>query len=132
MKKVERLYEVMGELLYVVAMADGVIQKEEKDALQKLLSNHMLGDEILWSFEYEASKLSSVDEIYNKVINFCHAYGPAPQYDEFIKAMNVIAESSNGVDADESKIITSFSRDLLERFKNDMEKLSFFEKRDKE
>ncbi|MCU4176752.1 TerB family tellurite resistance protein [Carboxylicivirga sp. N1Y90] len=132
MKQVDRLYEVLGELLYAIAKADGVIQKEEKDALKNLLSNHSWGSDILWSFEYEASKDSSVEEIYNKVINFCHSYGPAPQYEEFIKAMNVIAEASNGVDADESKIISSFSKDLLERFKNDLERLSFYEQRDKE
>ena len=84
MKKVEKLYEVMGELLYAVAMADGVIQPEEKEALKKLLRNHMSEEDILWSFEYEESKNSSVEEIYNKVINFCHNYGPAPQYNEFI------------------------------------------------
>lgn len=132
MKKVERLYEVMGELLYAIAKADGVIQKEEKDALKTLLSKHSFGSDIIWSFEYEESKDSSVEEIYNKVINFCHSYGPAPQYDEFIKAMKIIAEASNGIDADESKVITSFSKDLMQRFKNDLERLSIYEQRDKE
>lgn len=132
MKKVERLYEVMGELLYAIAKADGVIQKEEKDALKTLLSKHSFGSDIIWSFEYEESKDSSVEEIYNKVINFCHSYGPAPQYDEFIEAMKIIAEASNGIDADESKVITSFSKDLMQRFKNDLERLSIYEQRDKE
>ncbi len=127
MKKIDKLYEVMGELLYAVAMADGVIQPEEKEALKKLLNNHVSGTDILWSFEYEESRKSSIEETYNKVINFCHSYGPAPQYDEFIKAMNVIAEASNGIEDKESAIINSFSKDLMERFQSDIDKLRVFE-----
>ncbi len=126
MQPIEKLYEVMGELLYTVAMADGVIQNEEKEALKKLLQNHASQKEIMWSFEYEENKDSSVEEIYNKVINFCHGYGPAPQYQEFIDAMQIIAEAAGGVDKNESKIISSFSKDLLARFQNDAEKLLTF------
>ena len=116
----------MGELLYAVAKADGVIQPEEKEALKKLLQNNAFQEDIMWSFEYEEGKESSVEEIYNKVINFCHGYGPAAQYREFIDAMKVIAEAANGVDENESKIINSFSKDLLTRFQNDAEKLLVF------
>ncbi|MCT4591579.1 MAG: hypothetical protein N4A71_27405 [Carboxylicivirga sp.] len=128
MDRQERLYDVLGELLYAIAKADGVIQKEETDALNKLLSNHAYGEEIKWSFDYESSKDSSVEEIYNKVINFCHGHGPAAEYDEFIKAMKVIAEAANGIEDNESEIINSFSKDLLERFQRDTENLRFFEK----
>ena len=74
MRKEEKLYEVFGELLYALAKADGVIKKEEKETLTQLLKNHALGSEILWSFEFEESHNSSVEEIYNKVINFCHVW----------------------------------------------------------
>ncbi|WP_282035531.1 TerB family tellurite resistance protein [Saccharicrinis aurantiacus] len=123
MKNEERLYDVLGELLYAVAKADGVIQSEEKDALKKLFENHPSGTEIIWSFEYEESKETSIDELYNKVINFCHGYGPSPIYVEFIEGMKVIAESSDGVDANESKIINSFSKDLLERFQKESDRI---------
>ena len=56
MKKEEKLYEVLGELLYAVAMADGVIQAEERTAFKALFKNHPYGDKISWSFEYEESK----------------------------------------------------------------------------
>jgi len=126
MQKIEKLYEVMGELLYAVAKADGIIQNEEKEALKKLLQNHASKDEILWSFEYEEAHNTSVEEIYKKVINFCHSYGPAAQYQEFIEAMNIIANAAEGVDENESKIINSFSKDLLARFQSDAEKLLTF------
>ena len=126
MQQIEKLYEVMGELLYAVAKADGIIQKEEKEALKKLLQNHALEESIMWSFEYEESKNTSVEEIYNKAINFCHSYGPAAQYQEFINAMQVIAEAAEGINDNESKIINSFSKDLLARFQSDAEKLLTF------
>ena len=36
----EKLYETLGELLYAIAKADGVIQAEEKEALEKMFKNH--------------------------------------------------------------------------------------------
>ncbi|MDQ1770330.1 TerB family tellurite resistance protein [Labilibaculum sp. A4] len=130
MRKEEKLYEVFGELLYALAKADGVIKKEEKETLTQLLKNHALGSEILWSFEFEESHNSSVEEIYNKVINFCHVYGPAPQYDEFITAMKIVADASDGMTAKEHKLISSFSEDLMERFQRDIDKLKQFEKKE--
>ncbi|MBI9059991.1 MAG: hypothetical protein JEZ01_19655 [Labilibaculum sp.] len=130
MRKEEKLYEVFGELLYAIAKADGVIQPSEKETLVQLLKNHSLGSEILWSFEFEEAHNSSVEEIYNKVINFCHMYGPAPQYDEFISAMKIVAEASDGITERESKIINSFSKDLMERFQCDIDKLKQFEKKE--
>ncbi len=123
MKKDEKIYDVLGEMLYVVAMADGIIQKEEKQALQKFFSNHLQGKEIVWSFEYEENHRSNIEDTYNKVISFCHNYGPSPIYAEFIEAMKIIAEAADGVSNEEEQYINSFSEDLLKRFQNDAEKL---------
>ncbi|PWJ44543.1 TerB family tellurite resistance protein [Sediminitomix flava] len=120
----EKLYETLGELLYVVAMADGVIQKEEKEALNKLFENHTWASEIIWSFEYEEAKHSSVEEVYNKVINVCHAHGPAAEYTEFVSAMKIIADAADGIDENEQKVIRSFSTDLIERFQRDLDRFN--------
>lgn len=124
MTEQEKLYETLGELLFVVAKADGIIQDEEKESLKALLKNHAWASEIQWSFNYEETKDSSVEETYKKVINFCHSYGPTPIYEEFIEAMNTIANAHDGVDQHESEIITSFSKDLITRFKRDLERLN--------
>ena len=92
MKANEKLYETLGELLYAVAKADGVIQKEETDKLDQLLASHPWVKEIKWSFNYEVSKNSSVEEIYKKVISFCQGYGPSIVYPEFIDSMKAIAK----------------------------------------
>lgn len=118
----EKLYEVLGELLYAIAKADGIIQNEEKEALNELLSKHTWASEIKWSFNYEESKNSSMEDTYNKVINFCHGYGPSPVYEEFIDAMKFVANASEGIDENETKMIDSFSRDLIARFQKDLDR----------
>jgi len=122
MTEQEKLYEVLGELLYVIAKADGIIQDEEKDALNELLKKHSWASEIKWSFNYEATKNSDPEETYKKVINFCHSYGPTPIYEEFIDAMKFVADASNGIDEEESTIISSFSKDLIARFQRDLDR----------
>lgn len=124
MTEQEKLYETLGELLYVVAKADGVIQEEEKQAMQNLLQSHPWAEQINWSFDYEVSKGKSVEEIYHKVISFCKHYGPAPQYNEFIEAINIVAEAVNGRDESEEKIIKSFSADLIKKFQRDIDLLN--------
>ena len=132
MKKEEKLYEVLGELLYAVAMADRVIQAEERTAFNALFKNHPYGDKISWSFEYEESKKSSLEEIYNKVINYCHSYGATPIYSEFIEAMNSIAKVANGVEENEIKIIDSFSTDLSKRFQRDAQSLMYYSREERD
>jgi uncharacterized tellurite resistance protein B-like protein len=118
-----KLFETMGELLYVVAMADGVVQKEEKAELKYLLKGHKWASGISWSFQYESAKQNDVNQVYQKALNFCQKYGPSPHYVEFIAAMKMIADASDGIDRQEDAAINSFSTDLISRFQADLEHL---------
>lgn len=120
MTEKEKLYETMGELLYVLAMADGVIQSEESEALENILLHHEWAQDIKWSFDYEANRQGDLDDLYRKVILQCQKQGPQPEYLEFITAMEEVAKASDGIDSDEKKVISSFSKDLIERFKADV------------
>lgn len=122
MTKKERLFETFGELLYVVAMADGVIQPEEFQALENIIKNHPLSETIKWSFNYEKTKGQSIEELYNKVISDCHHNGPDPDYEFFISSMKTLADANNGTSQEEDHIIKNFSKDLLARFQRDLEK----------
>lgn len=124
MKDEERLYDVFGELLYALAMADGEVQQEEITELENVLASHSWAKSIKWSFNYELNKQQDIDTLYNKVIDFCHHYGPSPVYEEFISAMRKVAEAFGGVDENEEKMISSFSADLIERFQADLDKNS--------
>lgn len=119
----EKLYETLGELIYVIAQADGVIQDDEITLLEEILANHPWGATIRWSFNYELRKNNDVEDLYKKVINACQDYGPSPEYDQFIEVMNALASASEGIDAHEDKVISNFSKDLIARFIQDTEPL---------
>lgn len=120
-KAKERLYDTMGEMLYVVAMADGVIQSSERALLDDLLEGHPWADIIKWSFDYEQAREADIEEVYGKVIDFCHHHGPAREYAEFIDAMRLISKAAKGGDELEGERVASFSEDLIERFQKDLD-----------
>ncbi|AXT61636.1 TerB family tellurite resistance protein [Aquimarina sp. AD10] len=119
----DRLYQTFGELLYVIAMSDGVIQKEEVETLEDILKSHPMGAEIKWSFDYENENQNDIEGLYKKVIEVFSDNGPDEEYDFMIYALTKIAEASKGIAPDEEKIITNFSKDLLKRFREDIEKI---------
>lgn len=123
MTEKEKLYETLGELLYVVAKSDGVVQDAEREALQSLLQGHAWAEQIEWSFNYEESQDADINDLYKKVISICHRMGPSPEYAEFIEAMKTIAAAADGIDEAESKVMNSFSKDLIARFQNDIDNL---------
>ena len=123
MKRDYKLYESLGELIYAVAKADGRIQEVELRTLDELIRGHKWEERIRWSFQFERNKNSDPEQIYKKVINNCESYGPAPEYLEFIDLITKVAESSDGIDSNEEKVIHSFSHDLIERFKKDIRRI---------
>lgn len=128
MNKLERLYEAFGDLLYIVAMADGIIQKEEIEALEKITKNHSWAKEINWAFNYDRAHGESVEFLYKKVLNICHEFGPNPEYKFLIEVLEQLANASNGIDESEQQIINKFTAELTERFKTDLDKADFIEK----
>ncbi|MEL6650697.1 MAG: TerB family tellurite resistance protein [Bacteroidota bacterium] len=116
-----KLYDVFGELLYVVAMADGVIQPEEISTLEKLLADHPWGKEIKWSFDFEVRQQSSVEDVYRKVILFCQDYGPDPEYQSMLEIMEAMSTASAGVDQKEQAVMDGFVYELTERFRRDIQ-----------
>lgn len=123
MKNLEKLYDAFGELIYVVAMSDGLIQEEEYEALEKVLSKHSWAKEVKWSFDYERKNKSSIDELYKKVIDICYAYGPRKEYHYLLEILTEVAKSSDGIDKQEEEIINNFTLELTERFKKDLENI---------
>lgn len=123
MGKLERLYDVFGDLLYVVAKADGIVQKKEVEVLERVIANHPWAKEIEWAFNYDMEKNTSVDYLYNKVINFCHEFGPNPEYKFLVDVLEEVAKASGEVNEKEMNVINKFTTELTDRFKNDLDKL---------
>lgn len=124
MKSTDKLYEAFGELIYVIAMADGEIQPAEAKAIEERLSKHPWGADIKWSFEYEVKKQPDIEELYKKVITYCEMHGPDPEYKFLLEVLEDVAQSSEGIDEDEQRIMNSFTRDLTEKFKADLDRIN--------
>ncbi|MBS2096926.1 tellurite resistance TerB family protein [Carboxylicivirga linearis] len=118
-----RLYDAFGEMLYVVAMADGIIQPEEIEVLHNALQKHPAGKDIEWSFDYERLHQSNVEDLYQKVLNICQDNGPDPEYQMMVDVMEEVAHSSNGINEDEQKVIDRFIHELTDRFKKDIKQI---------
>lgn len=122
----EQLYDAFGELIYAVAKADGLIQIEEKLMLEKILSEHPWASQIHWSFNYESTKEMNPEESYKKALDIFKEYGPHPDYIYLLDVLEKVAAASNGIDADEQKVIDSFQSDLYKRFLRDAEANNFY------
>ncbi len=118
----ERLYDAFGEMIYVVAMADGIIQENEIETLKNIIAYHPGAEQIKWSFNYERLKHEDLDYLYNKVLDFCYENGPDPEYKILIEVMEKVAAASSGIEKNEEDIINRFTYELTERFKRDLDK----------
>ncbi len=112
----EKLYEAFGELIYAIAMADGVIQKEETEALEAILKDHPWSADIKWSFDYEVKNKKDVEDTYKKALYTCTEYGPAKEYDFLLEILEKIGAASDGFDSREADVIYDFQYDLKQRF----------------
>lgn len=124
MKLTDKLIEAFGELLYVVAMADGRIQAEELKVVEEKLSSHKWGNEIKWSFDYEVKKNRPLDELYKKVITYCEMHGPEKEYQFLLDLVEDVAKASNGVDEKEQTQMDNFVNDLRRKFKEDIDRIN--------
>jgi uncharacterized tellurite resistance protein B-like protein len=109
----EKLLEAFGELIYAVAKIDGKVQPEEVEKLKALFQYKKGGEEIVWSFNYENKKGSSVKDAYEKALSVMIEYGPYVGYPELIRILNEVAQASNGIDESERFLISRFEEDLM-------------------
>lgn len=124
MKNTEKLIEAFGELIYVVAMTDGAIQREELAVIEDKLATHKWGEDIKWSFDYEVKKNRSIEELYKKVITYCEMHGPDAEYQFLLNVVEEVATASKVIDKEEKEIMDGFVRDLTKKFRSDIERIN--------
>ena len=111
-----RLHDAFGELIYAVALADGMIQPEELGKIKEVLLKHPWGSGIQWSFDYESRKKTDPKEAYEKALDVLKENGPHPEYIFLVDILEQIAAASERVDASERAIIDGFQTSLKEHF----------------
>lgn len=112
----EQLYDALGELIYAVAKADGIVQESETSRLEELLMEHPWAREIKWSFNYEKGKKNSLEEAYAKALETCKNYGQSAEYPFLFDLLEAVATASGGITTTEKKIIARFQQELKEHF----------------
>ncbi|WP_375561338.1 TerB family tellurite resistance protein [Bernardetia sp. OM2101] len=118
----ERLYDAFGELIYALAMADGLIQPEEIRALDAILEGHPWASQIKWSFNYESNKNLDLKDVYKKALDTFTQHGQDKEYAYLIDVLKKVAKASDGIDEAEQEMIERFQKDLKENFITEMEK----------
>lgn len=118
----ERLYDAFGELIYALAMADGLIQPEEIQALDTILQGHPWASQIKWSFDYEVNKGLDIKQVYKKALDTFTQHGQDKEYAYLIDVLQKVAKASDGIDVAEQEMIELFQKDLRENFIIEMEK----------
>lgn len=116
------LYDAFGEFIYAIAMADGEIQKEEREKLQEILRDHEWAKEIGWSFKYEEERRNTVQHAYLKAMDICLEHGPDPEYEFLLKALEEVAEASSGISEEEAALLTKFRFELMDEFSHQNQK----------
>lgn len=118
----ERLYDAFGELIYALAMADGLIQPKEIQALDTILQGHPWASQIKWSFNYEITKGLDLKDVYKKALDTFTQHGQDQEYAYLIDVLQKVAKASDGIDEAEQEIIERFQQDLRDNFIAEMEK----------
>lgn len=110
-----RLNDAFGELIYAVAISDGMIQETELESLYEMLKDHPWGKEIQWSFNYEMKKENQLMDTYQKALDTLKENGPHPDYHYLIEVLETIAEKG-GFQKKEGQIISNFQKSLRAHF----------------
>lgn len=123
-KDTDKLIEAFGEMIYVVAKADGKIQESELKVIEQKLANHKWGEDIKWSFDYEVKRDRSIEDLYKKVINYCEVHGPDAEYEFLMEMVEAVAKASDGVDKAEKDFMDDFVKDLTDKFRADIDRIN--------
>lgn len=118
----DRLIDAFGELLYALAMADGAVQAEEVETLERVLQGHPWARGIKWSFNYEHARQHSLEEAYEKALETFKDYGPAPEYQHLLELLDAVASAFGGKAAREQDVIDDFQQALRAKFLADLER----------
>jgi uncharacterized tellurite resistance protein B-like protein len=117
MNSKEELYNSFAELIYSVAMADGIIDDEELAEIKRLTGNHPLGFKI----ENLITNLSSEDEVsivqsYKSTLSLCKNIGKDSEYEFLINVLEQFSKVSKTEDSDDDLnevIISGLKEQLL-------------------
>ena len=121
MTPVENLHYAIGELAIAVALADGEIQKEERDQFHKLVETELRNKYYAFDISdiifkvMDKQQVSSTSDVYNsalKEIKMNSHYLSPELKATFIKVMEKVANAYKPVTINEMLLIEKFKEDI--------------------
>ena len=121
MTPVENLHYAIGELAIAVALADGEIQKEERDQFHKLVETELRNKDYAFDISdiifkvMDKQQVSSTSDAYNsalKEIKMNSHYLSPELKATFIKVMEKVANAYKPVTINEMLLIEKFKEDI--------------------
>lgn len=121
MTPVENLHYAIGELAIAVALADGEIQKEERDQFHKLVETELRNKYYAFDISdiifkvMDKQQVSSTSDAYNLALNEIkmNSHYLSPELKAtFIKVMEKVANAYKPVTINEMLLIEKFKEDI--------------------
>lgn len=122
MDKQTELYKAFGKMIYLVAIADGLIQPEETETLDRLIANQDWAHTVKWSFDELVALPLEPKEVYKEVMDTFVEHGPDPAYHQLFEVLEAVAQASDGLDSEEAEVLIDLEVDLRSRFLEDFER----------
>ncbi|MFK8008659.1 MAG: TerB family tellurite resistance protein [Saprospiraceae bacterium] len=111
-----RLHDAFGEIIYAVAIADGLIQEEELKLIDEKLAHFSWGEDAKWSFNWERKKETQLKDAYLKALDTLKENGPTSSYYDLINILEEVAKASDGFEKKEGQVISIFNKSLKSHF----------------
>lgn len=110
MKKPDEItLKVFGNILYALAMADGGVQREELDELQKIVDEDEWAKEIQLSFDAAQHMDMDPQIMFFKNMRIFQTLRTDEHMPYFLNLMQRMAEAYNGIVPEEHDLILRFS-----------------------
>jgi len=121
MTSTQSLFYALGEMAYAIASADGTIQKEEKEELQKILVSEFSDYPGAYNYTEIIFHILQKDKLdlettYNwaiREIKFNKEHLTAVLSMKFIKVIEKVAHAFPPVTADEQKLVDRFIKEII-------------------
>lgn len=111
-----RLHDAFGEIIYAVAIADGLIQEEEIEVIEEKLAEFSWGYDAKWSFNWERKKETELKDAYLKALDTLKENGPTTSYYDLMNLLEEVAKASDGFEKNEGRVISIFNKSLKSHF----------------
>ncbi|MBU2884853.1 hypothetical protein KO507_03625 [Gilvimarinus agarilyticus] len=101
--------DVFGKILYALAMADGGIQKEEREALQKMVDQDDWAHRIKLSFDAAMNLEMDPKMVFYKNMRIFQTLKTDVHMPYFLDLMNRMANAYEGIVPEERALIENFN-----------------------